>query len=673
MKFLRTLSIIFLIIIVLLLIAGNIFYSPIRHYINKNILGLELNEEETGRLDEQNNTDYQLKIETDKKVYNKYEKVKLFARITGKKRREIPENSVIRVEFFQDGKRIKNIDGDERISLSYFSGQKAWIGYYFPESPEIEGKVDVSASGFVDSPEAPVTAKNSFVINENNPKYILNKGQVFMGIDSLERISKRNILSIEGKEVDWNYIPEWVNFVSADGIIMLAGITKTFQEDVTLESPWDKDKLGESIILADKVNKRNKNFGIYARGLKVEGVDAKKIGYKPVLFFKGDNYGEDPSFISPLDENRKKSLIKLLSSFMENNNMSYVGFSDVFLSTNYGAELMDNYFSDCQISVPNNWTDMDFNGKFLFFKDKMKDKNNLNRFALWKLYYIADYIRDIIDKVGHKKPIFYYLNDSLLMENPAILSVLLSAGVDFVIVDFNMNYDKILDELNDISKNPMIAHYINRLIVSYYFDYQNLDVNGFDISAIENYVGANLQLVKNGSGSLIANGIVINDLYKLMFGRRGPYTPNEWMLGVGEIVYEFKQLYQAIPLEIQIDVSKIDLQKKEVLISFDIVNTMATKANNFKIEYLPNAGKYIQKNNMIKEIPAGKEINMTVPLQMDTNNTIFLRKKNFLGFRISWEENQGNKSVIRNSFLFFKSINIPQNADENEKGKTTNR
>lgn len=668
MNVLKTLSFVFLSVLLLLLVIGNIFYSPIRHYLDKNYQWIGLTEDEESNLGEQNNSDYQLKVETDKKVYRKFEKIKLFARIIKKNNQVVPENAVIQVEFYSGIARIRNIDGNEKINLSYYSDQKAWIGYFFPESPEIEGKIDIVASGFIDSPEVPVNSKSSFVISEISPKFILNKGQAFMGIDSLERVSKRSILSVEGKEVDWNYIPEWVNFISADGIIMLSGITKTFQEDVTLDSPWDKDKLSESLTMADKIGK-NKHFGVYARGLKVEGVDAKKIGYIPSLYFKGDGYGEDPAYISLLDENRKKSLIKLLTVFMDNENISYVGISDIFMPSNYGTELLEDYFRDCRISVPGNWGSLDFNGKFSIFKSRIKDPADQNRFSLWKLYFISGYIRDIVNETGHKKPLFYRLDYAELKENPLILSMLLSAGVDFVIVDFNMTYDKIPENLSVLSVNPDIARYMNRVIVSYYFDYQNVDINGFDKSAIENYVGANLQLLKNGSGTLIADGILINDLYKIMFGRRGPYTPNEWMLGVGEIVYELKQVYESAPLCVTINAARLDYKDNEALISFNIANTSSFKINNFKIEYLPEGGKFITKNNIIKEIQPGREVSLDVNLELDTNNSLFLRKKNFLGYRVSWDD-PGEKSTGRSGFLFYEPVNPGQAAEDKKKGGT---
>jgi hypothetical protein len=37
---------------------------------------------------------------------------------------------------------------------------------------------------------------------------------------------------------------------------------------------------------------------------------------------------------------------------------------------------------------------------------------------------------------------------------------------------------------------------------------------------------------------------------------------------------------------------------------------------------------------------------------MDTNNSLFLRKKNFLGFRASWDDAKG-----RSAFLFFEPVN----------------
>jgi len=657
MKALRYISIVALIFFFLALIAGNIFYIPIRNFIESNFLPLVLSENEVKLLNQEKVPDYSITVFTDKSVYSKFEKIKLFGRITGKDGKSIPEKAVFKVELFQNGAKIKNLDGLEQIVLKFNKDESAWIGYFYPESPSIEGNISVNAYGYIDEPVAPVNGSASFYIKEKTPVFTLDKGRAFMGIDSLERISKRSILSTDGREVDWTYIPEWINYISADGIIMLGGITKSFDENVTLEQPWDRDKINEALALSDRLKQKGKSFGLYLRGLRAEGIDAKKIGYKMSVIYREDKYVEDASIISLKDENRVKNIVKLINTFVENNNVSFIGFSDIVLPPYYGMELFEQYIKEFQLDIPQNWTNMDFDSKYSYFKDKMKDSRNFSCFVKWKNFFIADYIHDLIEKSGHKRPFFYVTDLDGLISNPYLLSLLFNSGIDFVIINFNIPYIKITDVASFLSKNQEVSRYLNRVIVAYYFDYQNVDIEDSEVSALENFVEANLQLVKGGSQKAIANGILINDLYKIMFGKRGPYSPNEWMLGVGETIYKFKSLYNTFPIHLSIDLKK-DSSRKEMDVQVNAVNVLSRSINNVKVEYFPNFGKMSQKNNSVKTLNPGKEIGVGVSLQMDTNASIFMRKKDFIGLRFSWDEETENKATVRNGFLIFEPVSM---------------
>lgn len=669
MKIFKLITSITLGLLVIALILGNIFYLQVRRFVDRNYIALELADTELNRLNDSGfkNADYSLKIHSDKSVYNKFEKIKLFARLVRKSDQTIPENSVIEVSFSQSGNTIHNLNGNEKIKLIYNKDQKAWIGYFYPDSSSITGIIDVEAYGSVDSPEAPISAKNSFYIKDLTPKYNLRKGLAFVGIDSEERISKRNILSTESKEVDWNYIPEWINFISADGIMMLSGITKTFQDDISLDSPWDKDKISETQILADRIKQRGKSFGTWLKCLKVEGIYAKKIGYRPVLKLEADKISEDSSFISLLDENRKKSIIRQMTAFMDSDSYTYAGLSDLQMSGNQGLELLEEFFKEFQISIPSNWETMDANSKVELFQGKMKDTGLLAQFIAWKKFKLADYIREVIEKSGHKKALFYYADYSEILENPELVTLILNAGLDFLVINFNIAYDSLDSVLDKMSQLQGLSSIFNRVIISYYIDYKNMDYDGFDQSAIENYVNANLSIVKFGSEYLNANGIMINDLYKAMFGKRGPYSPYEWMLGIGDTIYRFKKMNKNLPITFDFTVPKVISYGKEFQVLMDVVNINSKPVANFKVDFLPVNGIGVQKSTVINEIQGGKEVVMSLPLTLETNLSQFVRKKNFIGLRVSWAESTKDASGSRSGFVLFKSIVIGQDNGTNLK------
>jgi hypothetical protein len=660
MKPLRITSYILLGLILIALILGNLFYSSIRKIADPNYSPLEMAQKELSKINQNNNPDYKMELYTDKNAYHKYEKIKVFARIIRNKDRKIQENSVIEVEFYLNGERLKSLSGNEKIKLIYNASEKCWAGYWYPYNMSIAGNIELKAAGFPDMPEGPVTAENQIYIDDLKPKFSLKKGSAFIGIDSLERISKRNIISVEGKEVDWSYIPEWLNFISADGILMLGGITKTFQEETTLDSPWDNDKINETIMLAERLKQKGKSFGAWINCLKVEGINTKKIGFKTGLALNGDKYSENNSVISILDENRKKNIIKLASSFIENNSFSYVGLSDIFLSPEQNLELIDQFVKEFEINIPQNWEGLNFDAKFVFISNLLKDKNLFSQFLAWKNYAVAEYLRDIIEESGHKKPFFYMMDYLYLLENPSSVSAIINSGVDFIVLDFNISYDRIKEVIDLFSKDSKIAPFFNRIVVSCYIDYKNMDVNGFELSAIENYVKANLELAKQGSDILNANGILINDLYKAMFGKRGPYSPYDWMLAIGETVYRFKEMNNAAPLDVRFSVPHIVHAGESFLAQIDIGNYSSKTIENLKIDFLPISGKNSQKSVSLNNIAAGKQLFLSIPIELETNSFQFVRKKNFLGIRFSWSDPDDKNSSKPRSFVTLQSVDLSE-------------
>jgi hypothetical protein len=291
----------------------------------------------------------------------------------------------------------------------------------------------------------------------------------------------------------------------------------------------------------------------------------------------------------------------------------------------------------------------------------MRNKELFQKFVIWKQYYISKYLKDIIDSTPHNKPVFYYVDYKEVMANPELISIVLNSGVDFIVMNFNMTYDKIYENMSDLSKIGKIANFFNRVIISYFIDYKNTDVSGSEVSAIENFVYANLQLAKYGSDTLNANGIMINDLYKAMYGNRGPYQPYEWMLGIGETIYQFKNINKYIPVDIQSYAPQNVSYGDTFKMRFNIINTSSKAVENFKIDFLPSfPGKPVQKNNTISTIPSGKEIELNVDMVTETNASKFVRKKSHIGIRVSWLENSELGGSTANSFVLFKAINLTQ-------------
>lgn len=649
MKTMRLISIIILGLLITALVLGNIFYVQVRSWVDPDYIAAAFSENDLSRLNYNRNPDYSFVIQPDRSGYARFERIKIMARLQKRSDGSIPESAAVLCELFLNGEKLRDVSGNETIKLVYDNANKVWTGYWYPASETIEGTVLVLGRAFPDKPEATLEARAGFLIYNREPLFPMRKAQAYLGIESQDKISKRSLLSVDGREVDWNYIPEWLDFINVDGILMMGGITKTF-DDITLESPWDNAQVSEAFTLADKCRQRGKKFGVWVRALRVEGVYAK-TNYQVVQSFKDGRARDEITWISQKDENRKRSIIKLLSSYMQNDGVSFVGLSDLFYPTDFGTELFERFIGEFRVDVPGNWKDMSVNDKNSYFLSRMQNPDFARGFNVWKKYMASEYIRDIVEKVGHRKPFFYFTDHRTVLSNPEIVSIALSSGIDFIVIDFSVNYSSLQDNLKELADIQQIARVFNRVIISYSIDYSNVDINGFEQSAIENFVSANIGLVRSGSDYLNAGGIMINDLYRAMFGKRGPYSPYEWILGIGESVYRFKNINRTMAAEIEVYVPGGQVYSKPFQARVRVKNTGAVPITDFKLEFLPVSGLKTEKNQNItfNTIPAGSSVSSQAELSFQLLTTSQLvRKKNFIGMRASWKEG----SVSRGYVLF---------------------
>lgn len=653
MKLLKALSIIFALVLVVLLVIANIFHKDIRRMVMKNYQPIFVDNSSLNKLKQKTNPDYIFEINSEKKAYYPYEKIKIFGRIIKKKGVKIPKSAVIKIKLRNGSLAIKNIQGNDTLTLRYNPKQNVWVGNYFTENSCILGTITIEAHGYVDNPESPLYTENTFIINEYGTRHKIEKGLAFIGIDSKERISKRGIWSPNQKELGWSVIPDWVKFVSADGIFMLGGITETFDESANFDNPWKTDIVNEAIKLAERVSANGNKFGVWIKALGVEGSYLERIGYKPTLYLKENSYAKDTFSISIDDENRKTHIKLLMNKFMNNNSIKYVGLSHIFNSTGYDLELYERFVNEFQVDVPSNWKNMNDNHKLQYFINRMKNPSFYEQFYRWRNFVISKYIKELINSSDHRKSIFYYASADELEKNPQMISILFNSGIDFVVLNFYMKYKDIDKTFEKMRNNNSIGKYQNKIIFSYEVNFNNVDTSDYETSAIENYVNANLKIAKLASKNFNYKGILINDLYKAMIRNRGPYHPYACMLGVGKTVYKFQDYNEDIPLKVNSFAYITDKNKRKVVVRIKGVNASLNTLNNISISLSSVKKSFEEQKRTISKLEPGHEFEFSIPITFVKDTSHFVRKKYFIGVHSSWD---GGKRGTVNSFLDFVTV-----------------
>ena len=635
MKILRYISMGLAGVLIISVMIANVFYKDIRKMIDSEYLRISIRNEQLLRMNQTNDSDYSFFLTTDRNLYYPFQKITVMGRIVKKSDNTIPDEAVIEVEFMNDNTVLPNINGDTTIRLNYLKDQKLWVGYWYPLSNSVQGNIKMRASGYFSSPQEVLKTEENFYIAENNCKYPIAKGISFLGIDSKERISKRSMLSPEGKESDWEEIPRWIRVMSADGVMMLGGISQTFDEKTTMDSPWDSDKLDESLTLAGKVNQSGKRFGVWIKALTVEGTYLERIGYKSAWILENNSPKKADSVISLLDANRKDQISRLFMSYMDNPSVDYVGLSHIFNDKTYDIELFSRFVEEFDVRFPKLRNSGETTSKYLEIANRLSDPNIALYFKYWKNYFLFDYLKSIIDKSGHKKPLFYFTSLDELEKNPDLIAIVMNAGIDFLVFSVSVNYNDIASVLDRLKQITRLEDYYNRVIVSYEIDYKNMPDSQNGITAIENFVNANIQIVKQGSSLMNSQGILINDLYRAMFGKRGPYSPYDWMLGIGKTIFDFKSINKNIPVKISSFVSPSKTKANVYELKLRIENTTSSSLYNFRVGFLPVVqGVDVEKlAKKIAVLPAAAEIVMTIPLDYEIRESK-LKKREFLGYSL---------------------------------------
>jgi hypothetical protein len=251
------------------------------------------------------------------------------------------------------------------------------------------------------------------------------------------------------------------------------------------------------------------------------------------------------------------------------------------------------------------------------------------------------------------------MNQSEILKNPEILAILFSSGVDFVVLNINTTYLNLGSLLKQLKENTDVDKYFDRVVISYEIDYNNVDIQNFRLSAMENYIQANLDIARFGSDEHLAQGLMINDLYEAMFGKRGPYSPYEWMIAIGKTIYEFKNLNENYPIIVKSSTSTENYAAGIFPTVYHIVNTTGFEIKNIKLSFLPVAeeDKLDAFNRTVASLGAGQEMTLEIPIQINSQNPQLLKKRYFIGMRISWDS-VGSEMYENNGFIDFIPLDM---------------
>ena len=494
----------------------------------------------TETLQKQIKLPFYLSLETDKYIYKPYEPIKVQFLLTDKESGIIISNLNPTLEIFDaDGKTMENIAQETEFIMDFLPSSKVYQKTILLNDVYYEGSLTVKISFEERMYSQEITEEVLISVQKPKAKFALPNNYAFLGLDSKEIMSSRNILSIDSEEVGISGLSQWFALLNNNAVLIPSAITKTFSSDDS-SSVWDEEKLKESLTLAREFSRQGIDTALWIQALEIEGLDIQRFSYQYAMPEKEKETGR--TVISLKDEKRKEELVTILKEHMVNNDINYVGLEKIF-------------FPDYKI-----------------YDEFSSNSSELSQSALanveqkWKQYQIVRYYREIFSKIEHNKPLFMNFTGEDLSAHPEFIQMAFATGVDFIFVDIGVSIENLPTQIALLDKSA-IKNYPSQVILSYCLDFNNL-VSGQG-SAVNNWIEQSLALYHHYD----LNTIYVKDFYRAMFGNRGPYPAYEWVIAVGDLISKWKNSKSIYALDKNILVDKSEVAEDMTLtISFKNVS-----------------------------------------------------------------------------------------------------
>ncbi|URA10752.1 hypothetical protein [Thermospira aquatica] len=647
-RFFLTLSWIFLVVMILVLSVGNVFYSFWQVFFQKYFSTAISTSEPFSFATSQK---YEITLQFNKGSFLRYEPIPFSVIVRDRKKLTVVSNVFIRVQVKDGtGRILRDIRGYDELWLQYDQETGDWRGLWYPSLEENPDTVRFVASAQFQDPAEPIVVEREVFLRQRPSLRNIRQGMTFFFIEEMESLSRRSLLSVDNEERDWNTLPQWMSLLNVDGVFVMGGVTR-FMEEYSLQDPWNNQKLQESLTISRWASGQGRSCGIWVKAFRGDGNLISGTGYESSWYQKDNQWVRDVSTISFQVESRYRSLAALLNSLSQQESVSYVGLSDFLLPDNYAMELAIPFVETMVSRLPDDWTNRTWEQKFAFARNYIENQQNYQVFTQWKRYYLVSRLRDILGPI--RKPLFYVLNWEELEARPDMLEVLAQAGFDFFVVQLKMSYREFLDRGKQLLEHSAIRLYLSRIVWVNQVQYQNFYLSSERTLPIDGFVAMNEHVVKNTVSSEPSLGLAVN-FYKAMYGNRGPYNPIEWLMGAGESFRRIREIFTSFPLDIDVVTPRsVDTNANTFLVRLRLQNRSLLPLEKLSVEYIPT--RMVRLNGTPRldwnTLAPGETSEALLSFSLDLASDKFVRDDILVALRVSWS--QGGKS---DSTILMRSI-----------------
>ena len=565
-------------------------------------------------------------LETDKNIYLHYDFVEIYARTKDRHFKKEFKDSILRAIVYKGISPIPTVGKKWFVELKYNGKDGYWQGKWPVPWNAPEGEYRVRIWLFPELKKRMRLKECKFFISRRKPQK-LAPGLCVMTMENMRPLNTMKVRGPNGEIGNWRKLLDWIEFSGANTFWYMAGQTSAYKERLPDDFPWNQENLDFIDDLAREAEKRNIGFGYWVQCFLTFGPQNLRPNYQYAWDYK-DEVGRCfvTRGISIKDKKRVEDIIKFIKRLNTIEEIDYVGLDYVRTAEN-GLELVDEFVREMEVEVPEKWENyskgerMDWLANIVE-RTTARDSPIIDQWNWWRAREMAMIVKKIKEEAGIDKPLWVFnLSWEKGWQHGQDVAMMNDAGCDIIAV---MLYEADLKQIDSLIEdwNKYVKEKDANLIVGDDYDWP-LHQYTLNPAGPEDFYGRTLKAMKNIYGDGFVSGIFTHDLARALWGRRGPYPSQEWIVAGASCFTRLREEWKIIPIHTEIEIPAKVPFDTEFSANVVVKNCGSLKVKKIGISILPQEGikTVFQNYREIESLSSGEIERVEFKLKIDEFHT----------------------------------------------------
>lgn len=487
----------------------------------------------------------------------RYELVPFEVRINHEEMGSFPEMHAT-IEVFQEGKSVTLVDGRTKLNLKKDTSHgKFWGNWPIPYNPLPGTYV---AEVIVSSPSwpAPKVFESAFTLQPLKPSG-MPPGYAALTMEGGKRLIGGAVPALDGSDsLRASNAIDWAKFMGANAYCYLMGQTSIWDRLIPRDFPFNRGDMEVGRKYAKAAHAAGIKFAGYMTTFKVVGDAWNQAPYEFSLGYDPDtDEVVQDRFISIEDPKRRQDILAFLKEMNENPDVDMVGL-DYVRTGDAGYEMVDEFVTDMNVPGPENFGSFTKQERIHWLAktvEMKKDPQVVELFDWWRAHKVALTLKSILDEAKMTKPVFTFtLGWEMGHQHGQDPAMLIDAGISYNHIMLYQGDRGTLESMKQqwpayLSRQS--GMYAMGEMVDFNWVQKSLDPPGpqelynREVDTFQNWFPVNAQL-----------GMFWHDLYRIVYGVKGPYSAMEWLVAGGKAFSTMRQAEGLSPLEVTLKAPK---------------------------------------------------------------------------------------------------------------------